>query len=549
MELAILGGLSIIGYEISKYKNRASTTRHVHYDTKYTNQSNNIHKLNEQFEKDVATRFNDPNVVRENYTEQTFHNNMTPYFTSAKSQNTNSEFKDRKLDTYTGKDEDMFAKHKSEQSPLFHMDTGKTYVHGEPSKDTERIKEYQESLHLSQFKNNNILPFDQKKIGRGLGLAPDESVGGGFHDFLRVMPDNVNGYRKNNFENRVISGKSTVDNRTIQPNGMSDSGTKGVYDLDRRPVQPTKSSVDAQSIRSGHVHLPTNRGQEGCLKGVPDGHATQQYTHIQPGYTRTDDRCSESVHGNPGRPGLGVGYYANSKYLTHPTDRETCNDQVTNLVGLAPGTSIRSVDGAKNTIRSTTEENCQITNVRGGEFMSHRSVQEFYVNPNQKEELNNKTCNFSGGGARGTGASYSQTYNVNPTIREDTSYTSHVNPAGSYIQGGSTYKTAYNTEHTDPYLKKDMMLSSHVPNVSRVNVPMSGEYTHKNMFMTNDSNPYKVQSNTLSKSTMNFATTNQLGYINDKEQIPVENTRLNNITKQQLKNNPLANDITRIYNE
>lgn len=517
MELALLGGLAVLGYELSRPKPLPDNP---------TKEDHTIYELNQQFERDVASRYHDPNVVRmERFTQGNgVLDTAAPFFTSAKTQNSNSELKDRSLSTFTGQDRDMF-KHKVETTPMFHVGAGATYVHGAPPTDIDRLKTYQSTLQNSQTKNTNLLPFEQQRVGRGLGIPIDQSVGGGFHDHFRILPDNVNSYRKNTFDGRVVSGKSTVDQRTVLPSMRTGMDTKGVYDMDRRPLEPTRAMIDGPAIRSDNFASCTNRGHDNPMSGIANGQRAQRYAHNQESYTRKDDRTAAQAYGNPSLARAGVGEYARSRFLTHDTDRETHRVSL-NLTGPMTGGTVHLQDEAKATIRSIPVDT-GIIGVRG-----HVVPQsgEYHVAPNSKEIVNQSTGYM--GGSKGSGASYTQNYNANPTLRSTPQ--DRFNPAMAYLTGTSSYLTAYESE---PYMSKEMTVSSYTPAASRVNVPLSHEYA--NSYMKGDNNLRGVTSGSMTKSTMNFNSTDHMGSMHSKDtSVPIPHDF--NMARNQLKDNPLS---------
>ena len=93
MELAILAGLSLIGYEISR---------------KSSNNKKPKQKLNETSQIPIKT----------GSTQEIKQDTNMPFFRSEKSQNTNDGFKDVRLATFTGID-NLEYNHRKETTPQF----------------------------------------------------------------------------------------------------------------------------------------------------------------------------------------------------------------------------------------------------------------------------------------------------------------------------------------------------------------------------------------------------------------------------------------------
>lgn len=148
------------------------------------------------------------------------HNNMVPFYGAAVKQNmagtgvasgnyidgvnVNSGFDDEtpyvnKLQTFTGLDDTYL--HKREIGPKFSPAEQQTgWVNGSPlaRPDDDRYT-------VSLFKRHDLAPCEKEIIGPGLDLDPSVPASGGFHDFTRVMPNNVNDYKMHQLEGRVIT--------------------------------------------------------------------------------------------------------------------------------------------------------------------------------------------------------------------------------------------------------------------------------------------------------------------------------------------------------
>lgn len=148
------------------------------------------------------------------------HNNMVPFYGAAVKQNmagtgvssgnyidgvnVNSGFDDEtpyvnKLQTFTGLDDTYL--HKREIGPKFSPAEQQTgWVNGSPlaRPDDDRYT-------VSLFKRHDLAPCEKEIIGPGLDLDPSVPASGGFHEFTRVMPNNVNDYKMHQLEGRVIT--------------------------------------------------------------------------------------------------------------------------------------------------------------------------------------------------------------------------------------------------------------------------------------------------------------------------------------------------------
>lgn len=150
------------------------------------------------------------------------HNNMVPYYGGSVKQNmagtgiqsgnytdgveVNSGFDyttpyQDKLNTFTGLDDTYL--HKRAAGPQFSPGEQQTgWVYGMPA-----FRPDEDRYTQSMFVRNDLAPCEKEMVGPGLGLDTDIPASGGFHDFTRVLPNNVNNYKANQLEGRVHAGK------------------------------------------------------------------------------------------------------------------------------------------------------------------------------------------------------------------------------------------------------------------------------------------------------------------------------------------------------
>lgn len=189
------------------------------------------------------------------------HNNMVPFYGGSVKQNMagtgvesgnytqgvdiNSGFDKStpwqyKLSTYTGLDDTYL--HKRAAGPQFSpAEQQSGWVYGTPAfrPDDDR---YTQSL----FIRNDLKPCEQEMVGPGLGLDASVPAAGGFHDYTRVLPNNVSDYKANQLEGRVNSGKWRLGGE--EPTAYPGLGGKGVvknrpnkfWSQERYPTMTTK---------------------------------------------------------------------------------------------------------------------------------------------------------------------------------------------------------------------------------------------------------------------------------------------------------------------
>lgn len=213
--------------------------------------------------------------------DQFSHNNMVPYYGAKLTQNmrgtgvpqagdNNSSsastdgFADQtpwrgKLAAFTGCD-DMWM-HKREVGPMFSPAEQQTgWVFGTPAfrPDMDRYK-------TDVIERRNESPVESINVGPGIALDYTVPAAGGFQQFTRILPNNVNDYKANQLEGRVKTGKWFVNHPTSQYiNGVNQNQPKVEWTQARRPTMQTKFSTNAPeggSARLTNWSLATERGK------------------------------------------------------------------------------------------------------------------------------------------------------------------------------------------------------------------------------------------------------------------------------------------------
>ena len=191
------------------------------------------------------------------------HNNMVPFFGSKVTQNmagtgvqqgnytdginVDSGFDNttpfqHTLANFTGTDDTYRSKR--EVGPMFSPAEQQTnYVYGQPlfRPDMDR---YQQSISYK----NDLSPTEPIMVGPGLNLDPSIPAAGGFHEFTRILPNNVSDYKANQLEGRVNAGKlfsaglptaypgAGVDSNGKTTPGVPKNKPESYYSQQRRPT-------------------------------------------------------------------------------------------------------------------------------------------------------------------------------------------------------------------------------------------------------------------------------------------------------------------------
>lgn len=261
MEIAILGAVGLLGYTLSSngkdarfeardnpvLKNKQAypwgpgTT--VQADLDADRQAS-------QARWEMAQRPHTTGVI----TPNTKPGDRLPFFTSAAKQNTNDGVKQRRMETFTGAlnvDSSLTGTYsrKKEVPSMFKPEwtAGKVSSSGTTGSTAFGIDQSQR--FIPSVRQNNVLPTQQVRVGRGVGVGPDVSASDGFHPMMRVMPTNVGDYKKNNMPGVVIPGGSAVASRPMASQLLQE-GPPRFYDMERYPLGPGKATLNALTVRT-----------------------------------------------------------------------------------------------------------------------------------------------------------------------------------------------------------------------------------------------------------------------------------------------------------
>mgnify|MGYP001240024922 CR=1 FL=1 len=150
--------------------------------------------------------------------DATMNNWALPYFGGKATQPMNVEGFQNKLDVFTGSSQ--YNHHKKEIKPLFAPSSDVNFVNGTPIYEESRRDRFVQSNM-----RNTELPFEQTRVGRGVGQDYGNKGKGGFHQFEIqdiAKPKSVDELRvlsnpKTTYKQPVISGKG-IDGRSADVN-------------------------------------------------------------------------------------------------------------------------------------------------------------------------------------------------------------------------------------------------------------------------------------------------------------------------------------------
>ena len=306
------------------------------------------------------------------------------------------------LATFTGLDDTYL--HKREVGPMFSPAEQQTgWVYGQPllRPDMDRYTQ-----GLSQVRND-LRPVESEMVGPGLNIDPSIPASGGFHDFTRILPNNVSDYKANQLPGQVVTGKFfSAGLPTAYPGiGVSgDESSPGItknkpnsfWDQTRYPTMTTKVgfqtnidynipqySVDFKPNNAtrdqtsyGLGNLEYKGGIKGGIKGGADipcvneevsigtgplgshisqtGQRSETYMS-QDNNIRSKSDCNSMPIGNPDRAAFGHGNIVSNWYVNE-TDRGTVNPQNVMQLNLSAEKQGSAFWTATDEMRTTNKE-------------------------------------------------------------------------------------------------------------------------------------------------------------------------------------------------
>lgn len=181
------------------------------------------------------------------------HNNMEPFFSSSVKQNLNENANKTLLENFTGSD--VIYKHKKETNMFFKPEKNDEVFGKKITREDERF--------IPSISKNNVLPFDQIKVGKGLNKSVNElTTNVGFHDDYRPLGqgkyksvDELRVQPKITYEGRATGEKHFVGTRTeiqeVSSNKAVDryitnidpNEHEGFENIRYRPLVPNKAQV------------------------------------------------------------------------------------------------------------------------------------------------------------------------------------------------------------------------------------------------------------------------------------------------------------------
>ena len=227
------------------------------------------------------------------------HNNMIPHFKRGfgKGNAYNSpinkslnNFKQRKLETFTGSINNANWKPRSEQKPLFNPMIGLTNIYGMPN-----FTDQYRSRYVPKKERQGEKPFQPIRVTPGLGLNYNEVSKQGFHDTYRVMPKTTNQLRtlnnpKISYSKHVNYGMKGEKRGVVA--GFKKNLPETFFENSTADLQKSIGYHKAPTVYKNYDAPPTNRSQ---TSSMTYNHAKSQYNLPTPGQLQGKHRAQTKI--------------------------------------------------------------------------------------------------------------------------------------------------------------------------------------------------------------------------------------------------------------
>jgi hypothetical protein len=494
MDIAALGLLSLAGYELTKSTKKRQTPTKV-----------------------IAVAEKPSFIDGSNG-----HTNMNHFYKG--SQAPGIDMSSTKMNVFTGSNMMEHGSKHCREAPvnIFKPMNGLSNINGAPNIDMKERYNGGNKMH-------NVLPFEQRRVGPGMNVTSDVDAKGGFHQYFRVLPQNVGEYKKNNFKQRMIPGKQAVTMRSELPNVEPPNiPTYYKYD-DRVPIQ-SKFDVSAPSVRSEIECKPPRVIHSDCYFGhVHNGHSLARSDQNT---SRKYDSTQNGMGGNVSMPDRAP-INGISGYIVNDSDREVCNDSKRNVSSQLAGTYVWESDNKlEPTTRSTTNNTAFVGHAHGNTYTTYAKSSSDGVKTTAREGVSSSYEGVAHGLQK---ASDTREYTANHTQRESTAH-NYVGPSKHYTSGPEIQTVS------EQYTMKEEAIIGYAPGPQNINIPIDSSMF--NMECKDDETiDTRVNMSTMMGSN-NMSNASHLGRVEHGLKIPVENNRNSlaffSVANIVLKDNPFV---------
>ena len=327
-------------------------------------------------------------IGRDNKVDISSNTWAIPYFKGTATQNMSLDGYQNKLDIHTGRSEFNF--HKKETKNFFKPNKDITFVNGAPN-----VLDKLEDRYVKSNNRNTELPFEQIKVGRGVGQTYGAKGKGGFHQFEIneiAKPKTVDELRsisnpKKTYSEPVQTGKSNIDKRSsiakvvrhrpekthhqskkdfIAPKSVNTKNTHRskiiLKDVNPRHCEYAGSAAPASKVNHMLKASIKKDTKNIYLQPSPDNAANAGAWNIKNPNNREEFQSEVKIDNN-----YDISSYGKDGINLPPNERDTTQDKtiVSNLVSAIKSIIAPLQDKLKRTRKENIEGNPNISGYMG----------------------------------------------------------------------------------------------------------------------------------------------------------------------------------------
>ena len=275
------------------------------------------------------------------------HINMEPDFNS-KTKGFNPMLKEqwdkmstRKVELFTGSDQNPQFKHKSEVGALFKPETNKVdSVTGAPV-----FSDFYQSRYIPSDKRQGEKPFQPVRVTPGLNLGYNQTGNTGFQDLYRALPRNIDELRP--LTRPKVSFKST----TAGPAKMGEKRRVNGLQIKKTPESFYINSLDALVPTNDEFTGPAIYGT--FLADQTNRSIASETTHLNPAVTEVSKSTPKYLQGENSLPFRTSYEQTELTNVTNPS--LSANTYLVNYENSTP----------EQTLRNVSEVNNNVTGIKG----------------------------------------------------------------------------------------------------------------------------------------------------------------------------------------
>lgn len=394
------------------------------------------------------------------------HNNMVPYFgSSVRTRHTASNTNESVLDNMQGSGSQIFSK--KEQGPLFEQQNHLQYAFGAPNQTDFIQSRMNPSMNM-----NGVKPFQDEKVGPGLGLGYTTAGAGGYNSGMSKREEWLD---RGVDELRTANKPKSSGNSLYGFEGAAYSNVTTGVNVNNYGRLEKNHQETAFEMGQNRVLITTGAEKGPTLRSIPiEGFATRpetstEYAGVASARNPTTYAKGEYMptHNNEyGEVPLGVanasgrsiateGDYGIKSKMAYPNNRsvKTKKEDYYGAVGSAVGAVVAPLLDA---LRPSRRENT-IGTLRPYQNAKTTVSNSYVFNPNDKltttiREMTEKSINHLNVNSNQNGGAYkvtSQTPVINNRLSTDDFYYSGNAGAGDGIRMKRSYEAEYNQRNNE----------------------------------------------------------------------------------------------------